>query len=104
MEYSEYLPFWDKLTAQQRQSVSSVIEFRKVAKGTSSKENTKVYFRVANVYRNIKITVKAGDKILLEKKKEKVAPGEMETLILSEKLLDSCAPDATITFALEELK
>ena len=34
MEYSEYLPFWDKLTAQQRQSVSSVIEFRKVAKGT----------------------------------------------------------------------
>ena len=70
----------------------------------TSKENTKVYFRVANVYRNIKITVKAGDKILLEKKKEKVAPGEMETLILSEKLLDSCAPDATITFGLEELK
>ena len=34
MEYSEYLPFWDKLTAQQQQSISSVIEFRKVAKGT----------------------------------------------------------------------
>ena len=34
MEYSEYLPFWDKLTAQQQQSVSSVIEFRGVKKGT----------------------------------------------------------------------
>ena len=34
MEYSEYLPFWDKLTAGQQQSVSSVIEFRSVKKGT----------------------------------------------------------------------
>ena len=34
MEYSEYLPFWDKLTAAQQQSVSSVIEFRSVKKGT----------------------------------------------------------------------
>ena len=34
MEYSEYMPFWDKLTAQQQQSVSAVIEFHKVEKGT----------------------------------------------------------------------
>ena len=34
MEYSEYLPFWDKLTARQQESISSVIEFRSVKKGT----------------------------------------------------------------------
>jgi hypothetical protein len=67
-------------------------------------ENTKVYFRVANVYRDVKITVKAGDKILLEKKKQKVAPGEMETVLLTEKALASCEPDTLITFSLENVK
>jgi NADPH-dependent 2,4-dienoyl-CoA reductase/sulfur reductase-like enzyme len=70
----------------------------------TSLENTKVYFRVANVYRDVKITVKAGDKILLEKKKQKVAPGEMETVLLTEKALASCEPDTLITFSLENVK
>ena len=34
MEYAAYLPFWDKLTAAQQESVGSVIEFRSVKKGT----------------------------------------------------------------------
>ena len=34
MEFSGYLPFWDKLTQQQKERVANVIEFRKVAKGT----------------------------------------------------------------------
>ena len=34
MEYQEYLPFWDKLTAQQQARIGEVIEFRKVPKGT----------------------------------------------------------------------
>ncbi len=34
MEFSAYLPFWEKLTPQQRQKISEVIEFRQVKKGT----------------------------------------------------------------------
>ena len=34
MDFSEYLPFWAKLTAQQQQTISEVIEYRKVKKGT----------------------------------------------------------------------
>ena len=34
MEYAQYLPVWEKLTAEQKQRISNVIEFRTVAKGT----------------------------------------------------------------------
>jgi len=34
MAFSEYLPFWDKLTVQQKEHVSNVVEFRTVKKGT----------------------------------------------------------------------
>ena len=42
----------------------------------------KVYFRVSDVYENIRINVKRGDEVVLSKKKVKVAPGEMETVTL----------------------
>ena len=34
MEFAEYFPIWDKLTAQQQRNVANVIEFRSVKKGT----------------------------------------------------------------------
>ena len=34
MEFSEYFPIWDKLTARQQEMVANVIEFRSVKKGT----------------------------------------------------------------------
>ena len=34
MAYSEYIPFWDKLTEDQRQRVAGVVEHRNVKKGT----------------------------------------------------------------------
>ena len=34
MEYSGYLPIWDKLTAEQQNRITQTIEFRKVKKGT----------------------------------------------------------------------
>ena len=70
----------------------------------TSAQNTKIYFRVANVYRDVKIVVRDGERVILEKKKQKVAPGEMETVLLTEKMLSECAPDATITFSLEDVK
>ncbi len=63
-------------------------------------QDVKVYFRVANVYRNVTVTVKNGDKVLLTRKKIKVAPGEMETVTL--KAADIKAADgATLTIGLE---
>ena len=70
----------------------------------TSLEDTKVYFRVANVYRDVKIVVRNGDRVLLEKKKQKVAPGEMETILLTEKLIASCEAGSVITLSLEEAK
>ena len=43
-------------------------------------KDTRLYFRVADVYRDKKIVVRAGDTVLYEKKKQKLAPGEMETV------------------------
>ena len=51
----------------------------------SAEENVTVYFRVSDVYRNVRITVRDGDRLILEKKKQKVAPGEMETVKLARK-------------------
>ena len=34
MEFAEYLPIWDKLTAEQQQRIADLVEFRKVKKGT----------------------------------------------------------------------
>ena len=34
MTFSEYLPFWDKLTREQQQRIADVVEFRNVTKGT----------------------------------------------------------------------
>ena len=34
MEFAEYLPFWNKLTADQQQRIENVIEFRQIRKDT----------------------------------------------------------------------
>lgn len=34
MEFAEYLPFWNKLTAEQQMRIAGVIEYREVSKGT----------------------------------------------------------------------
>ena len=34
MEFSEYLPIWDKLTPAQQQRIAEVVEYRQVKKGT----------------------------------------------------------------------
>jgi len=46
-----------------------------------------VYFRVSDVYKNAKITVSENGRILLSKKKIKLAPGEMECITLKKEML-----------------
>ncbi len=49
----------------------------------TSKKDVGVYFRVGNIYRNSKIVVRDGERVILSKKKEKLAPGEMECVKLT---------------------
>lgn len=49
---------------------------------SDTKQDVKLYFRVKDVYRNGKITVTSGDKVLYSKKKPKLAPGEMEYVVI----------------------
>ncbi len=69
----------------------------------TSIEKTKVYFRVDNVYRNVKIVAKAGDRVIFERKKQRVAPGEMESIVLTEEMLKSPEHDGVITLGIAEV-
>lgn len=62
--------------------------------------NVKLFFRVTNTFRDCTITARCGDKILLQRKKKIVLPGEMETLILTEAKL--AETDGKIEVILEE--
>jgi thioredoxin reductase len=62
--------------------------------------NVKLFFRVTNTFRDCTITARCGDKILLQRKKKIVVPGEMETLILTEAKL--AETDGKIEVILEE--
>lgn len=50
---------------------------------TESKD-TKVFFRVSNVYENADIKIYSGDKLVFEIKKPKITPGEMQCITLKE--------------------
>ncbi len=64
-------------------------------------EDVTVYFRVADVYRDIKIVVRDGDEVLVSKKKQKVAPGEMETVALTRDMIAGIK-SGTLSFSIEQ--
>ena len=68
----------------------------------SAKKNVTVYFRVSDVFRNVRIVVKNGDKILINKKKQKVAPGEMETVMLKADMLSDISDKLTFSLEFDE--
>jgi len=65
---------------------------------TEAKDVT-VYFRVADVYRDVSIVVTDGEKEILRKKKQKVAPGEMETVKITADMIRAME-GKTLRFAL----
>lgn len=66
----------------------------------SRNADVKVYFRVANVYRKAEIKVLCGGEVVCAKKRAVVAPGEMESLTLTQKQLAGCR-DSELKFVLE---
>ena len=63
-------------------------------------KDVKVYFRVSDVYKNVNILVKNNDNVVLRKKKAKVAPGEMEAILLKKEQLEGID---NLSFELEVL-
>lgn len=96
---ADYINNVEKVPTNIDISVDGKIRYTVPSKITE-KSDVKVYFRVSDVYRNVKIVVKSGDNVILEKKKAKVAPGEMETLTLKKNMLDNVC---NLSFSLEVL-
>ena len=65
----------------------------------TEKKDTTVYFRVGAVYRNRTVSVYAGKERILQKKRIKMTPGEMESICLS---AESLPCGGEIYIALEE--
>ena len=66
----------------------------------STDRDVKIYFRVADVYKDTTVLVTSGDKVLYKKKKRKLAPGEMENVTVKLDDISSLEADE-ITVKLE---
>ncbi len=60
-----------------------------------------VFFRVRNVYKNIKLTVRDGDRLIASFNREHCAPGEMEHIVIPVALLGDAE---NITVSVEEVQ
>ena len=61
--------------------------------------DTSVYFRVSDVFRDARIVVRSGEKVLLSKKAQKLAPAEMEKVTLTADMLSEACGE--ISFSIE---
>ena len=62
--------------------------------------DTSVYFRVADVYRDAKIVVRDGENVIISKKKQRLAPAEMEKIELSKDVIKSLT-SGQLSFSIE---
>lgn len=67
-----------------------------------SKEDIKLYFRVGAIYMNKKLTVEVDGKVISSKKKVKLAPGEMENVVIPADILATLNENSTIKVRVEE--
>ena len=66
------------------------------------KEDVKIYFRVGNVFHDKRVVVTCGDKVLSNRKKIKLAPGEMENVIIKAADIAEMTADQEIVVSIEE--
>ena len=62
-----------------------------VPQRVTAHKDVNVFFRVADVYKNVKVNVYKDGELVLSKKKQRVAPGEMESLKLSADIIDGAS-------------
>ena len=64
--------------------------------------DVKLYFRVGQIYKNAKVVLECGGKVISSKKKVKLAPGEMEDVLIPADVLASLDENSVITVRVEE--
>ncbi|MBQ6863522.1 MAG: FAD-dependent oxidoreductase [Clostridia bacterium] len=67
-----------------------------------SEESVKVYFRVGRIYKNAKVVLTCAGKVVSSKKKVKLAPGEMENVIIPNEVLATLTVNDEIKIEVEE--
>ena len=65
-------------------------------------EKLKLYFRVGQVYKGAKVVVECDGQILSSKKKVKLAPGEMENVVITPDMLKNMNENSEIIVRIEE--
>ncbi len=65
-------------------------------------KDVKLYFRVGQVFKNVKLVVKCGDEVIMSKNKKKMAPGEMENVLIKLDTVKSLPADSILTVTIEE--
>lgn len=65
----------------------------------TKKKDVTVYFRVSDVFQNMRLQIYAGDRAVLSKKIRKAVPGEMETVLIKREMIED---GVDFTFRLEE--
>ena len=73
-----------------------------VAQASEMEENLTVRFRVGDVYKNKAIVVYFDDQLIGKKKRQVMAPGEMEQVILKKKKLEEYPETKKIMIRIEE--
>ena len=65
-------------------------------------KDVKLYFRVGAVFKNKKVVVKADGEVISSKKKIKLAPGEMENVVIPAEVLKKLDAGSSITVRVED--
>ncbi|MBQ2694713.1 MAG: FAD-dependent oxidoreductase, partial [Clostridia bacterium] len=63
--------------------------------------DVKLYFRVGQVYKNAKIVAKYNGEEIISRKRPRLAPGEMENVVIKNDMLKSFAPGGEIEISVE---
>ena len=71
-------------------------------KRSSNVEDVKLFFRVGDVHKNAKVVVTYNGETLISKKRPRLAPGEMENVIIKSDMLKNFDENGIIEIQVEE--
>ena len=106
----EYIRRWEEQDEQKKDAPGISVETQggirysvpQLIRPEHMEEKLTVRFRVGAVYRNVYISVYVGEKRIIHKKKRKLAPGEMEQVILKKSDLTAAGELDKIVMKIEE--